>query len=267
MQSLLREYRKVAEDAALAGGEILRAHRFEPLEITHKDRQEVVTNVDRLSDEAMCAVLRHAFPEHNIVSEESGMQQASSPYTWIVDPLDGTESYIRGMHISGVTVALAHAGKMLLGVVYHPFYDELYVAVPGGPTTLNGHPVRVTDVEELAQARLIIDYSPRDAMREHLNALEWDRGIKQMFRFGGSIALNMCQVAKGAVDGYLYGRTRNRVKSWDIAAAVLLVQGAGGMALDRQGQPLDPFRPQGFVWCGNGRLELAHLSRDGLSPD
>jgi myo-inositol-1(or 4)-monophosphatase len=171
------------------------------------------------------------------------------------------------MHISGVTVALAHAGKMLLGVVYHPFYDELYVALQNESTTLNGHPVHVTDVGDLAQARLIIDYSPRDAMRQHLNTLEWDRGIKQMYRFGGSIALNMCQVAKGAVDGYLYGRIRNRVKSWDIAAAALLVQGAGGMALDRQGQPLDPFRPQGFVWCGNGHLELDHLGRDMSSSD
>lgn len=267
MQSVIKECRKVAEEAARAGGEVLRSHRFRPLEISHKDRQEVVTNVDRLSDEAICTVLRRAFPGHTIISEESGTQQAASPYTWIVDPLDGTDSYVRGMHISGVTVALAHVGRLVLGVVYHPFYDELYVALEDEPTTVNGHSVQVTDVDDLSQARLIMDYSPRDAMRQHLNELEWDRGIKQMYRFGGSIALNMCQVAKGAVDGYIYGRTRNRVKSWDIAAATLLVQGAGGKALDREGDPLDPFRPQGFVWCGNAHLNLAELCRDAAHRD
>jgi fructose-1,6-bisphosphatase/inositol monophosphatase family enzyme len=106
---------------------------------------------------------------------------------------------------------------------------------------------------------LIIDYSPRDALRQYLQEVEWNRGIKQMFRFGGSIALNMCLVAKGAVDGYVYGRVRNRVKSWDIAAAALLVQGAGGQALDRQGQPLDTFEPQGFVLCCNAQLDLYRL--------
>jgi myo-inositol-1(or 4)-monophosphatase len=235
------------------------AHRYEPLEIAHKERQEVVTNVDRLADAAICDILRRHFPDHSILSEESGMSQTASPYTWIVDPLDGTESYIRGQNFSGVTVALSCAGHILLGIVYHPFQDELYTAVVDDETTLNGRPVRVTEVATLEQARLIIDYSPRDALRQHLQEVEWNRGIKQMFRFGGSIALNMCLVAKGAVDGYVYGRRRNRVKSWDIAAATLLVQGAGGQALDCQGRPLDAFQPQGFVLCCNAQLDLYRL--------
>ena len=97
-QRLLEECRQVAEAAALAGGRVLLAYRYTPLEIEHKDLQEVVTNVDRLSDEAICTVLRRAFPSHTIVSEESGVQDTASPYRWIVDPLDGTESYIRGLH-------------------------------------------------------------------------------------------------------------------------------------------------------------------------
>jgi myo-inositol-1(or 4)-monophosphatase len=238
---------------------VLLAHRYEPLEIAHKERQEVVTNVDRLADAAICDILRRHFPDHSILSEESGMSQTASPYTWIVDPLDGTESYIRGQNFSGVTIALSCEGHTLLGIVYHPFQDELYSAMVDTETTLNGRPVRVTEVATLEQARLIIDYSPRDALRQHLQEVEWNRGIKQMFRFGGSIALNMCLVAKGAVDGYIYGRRRNRVKSWDIAAATLLVQGAGGQALDCQGQPLDAFQPQGFVLCCNAQLDLYHL--------
>ncbi len=265
MQSLLKECREVAEEAVLAGGHILRTYRYEPLEIAHKDRQEVVTNVDRLSDEAIGAVIRRAFPDHAMVSEESGTQRAASPYTWIVDPLDGTESYIRGQHFSGVTIALTHETRTLLGVVYHPFHDELYTAVQGEQTLVNGHPVQVTAVDDLTQARLILDYSPRDALRHHLNALEWDRGIKQMYRFGGSIALNMCQVAKGAADGYVYGRMRNRVKSWDIAAAAFLVQCAGGRALDRQGQSLDTLQPQGFVLCDNAQLDLHRLCNGELT--
>ena len=144
-------------------------------------------------------------------------------------------------------------------MVYQPFHDELYAVTSDDATTVNGHPVQVSAVASLDQARLIIDYSPRDALREHLQAVEWERGIKQMLRFGGSIALNMCLVAKGAADGYIYGRVRNRVKSWDTAAAALLVQGAGGQALDRLGHPLDTMHPQDFVLCCNAGLALHQL--------
>ncbi len=246
----------------MAGGQILLDHRYAPLEIEHKARQEVVTNVDRLSDEAICSALRRAFPHHAIVSEESGEQDTASPYRWIVDPLDGTESYIRGQRFSAVTVALTHENETVLGVVYDPFHDELYTALADGPTTVNGHPVQVTPETDLSQARLILDYSPRDALRQLLNDLEWDRGIKQMMRFGGSFALNVCQVAKGAADGYFYGRMRNRVKSWDIAAAAFLVQRAGGCVLDRQGQPLNTLELQGFVLCHNAKLALEWLCCD-----
>ena len=259
MNNTLHEFRQVAEEAAIIGGRVLLEHRFAPLEIRHKDRQEVVTNVDTLADTAIGDVIRHYFPDHSIISEESGTRLTSSPYTWIVDPLDGTESYIRGQNFSSVTIALTSAGQTLVGVVYHPFNDELYSAVAGAETTVNGHPMHVTDICGLNQARLILDYSPRDTLRQHLNAMEWERGFKQVFRIGGSVALNMCLIAKGAVEGYMYGRMRNRVKSWDIAAAALVVQSAGGRVLDRQGQPLDTHQPQGFLLCCNAALEVQTL--------
>ena len=246
----------------MAGGRILLEHRFAPLEISHKDRQEVVTNVDTLADAAISNVLSRYYPDHSIISEESGMRTTSSPYTWIVDPLDGTESYIRGQHFSSVTVALTAAHRTLVGVVYHPFNDELYSAVAGDETTVNGHPMRVTDISGLKQALLILDYSPRDALRQHLQTIEWERGFKQTFRIGGSVALNMCLVARGAAEGYMYGRARNRLKSWDIAAAALLVQGAGGRVLDRYGQSLDTHQPQGFLLCCNATLDLQALLHD-----
>ena len=255
----LTEFRKIAEEAAQAGGRVLMQHRYRPLEIEHKDRQEVVTNVDRRADEAICGVIRHYFPGHSIISEESGVSRADSPYTWIIDPLDGTESYIRGQNFSGVTVALLKHGETHVGVVFHPFQDELYAAVRGSETTVNGHAARVSDITDVGQARLILDYSPRDALRQHLFAVEWAHGMKQMFRIGGSVALNMCLVAKGAAEGYVYGRRRNRVKTWDVAAATLLVQCAGGCALDRLGRPLNADQPQGYLLCHNHRLDVVGL--------
>jgi myo-inositol-1(or 4)-monophosphatase len=255
MDERLQEFLRVAEDAARAGGHVLLRHRYEPLEIAHKARQEVVTNVDRLADATIYNVLSRYFPDHTIVSEESGCQGPASPYTWIIDPLDGTESYIRGQNFSGVTIALTKEGQPVLGVVFHPFHDELYAAISDGETTVNGHPVHVSEIASLEQARLILDYSPRDELRRHLYTLEWERGFKQAFRIGGSVALNMCLVARGAVEGYLYARMRNRVQSWDTAAATLIVQSAGGRVLDRQGQPVNTNEPQGFVWCCNGALD------------
>ena len=262
MDTAWQEFRRVAEEAAIAGGRILLEHRFAPLEITLKDRQEVVTNVDTLADAAISSVLSRYYPDHSIISEESGMRTTASPYTWIVDPLDGTESYIRGQHFSSVTIALTTADRTLVGVVYHPFNDEIYSAVAGDETTVNGHPMRVTNISGLQQARLILDYSPRDALRQHLQTMEWERGFKQTFRIGGSVALNMCLVAKGAAEGYMYGRVRNRLKSWDIAAAALLAQGAGGRVLDRYGQSLDTHQPQGFLLCCNATLDWQALLHD-----
>ncbi len=265
MDTTLQALQQVAEEAARAGGRVLLEHRFAPLEIRHKDRQEVVTNVDTLADAAISQVINHYYPEHSLLTEESGLRTTASPYTWIVDPLDGTESYIRGQHFAGVTVALTREDQTLIGVVYHPFNDELYSAIAGEPSTVNGHRLQVTDIGSMDQARLILDYSPRDPLRQHLQALEWDRGFKQVFRIGGSVALNMCLVAKGAADGYMYGRLRNRVKSWDIAAAALIVQQAGGRVLDRQGLRLDTHQPQGFLLCCNAALECQRLWPD-LAP-
>lgn len=238
---------------------MLLEHRFMPLEISHKERQEVVTNVDTLADAAISQVIRAHYPEHSLITEESGTHATASPYTWIVDPLDGTESYIRGQNFAGVTVALTRGGQTLVGVVYHPFQDELYSAVAGESSTVNGYPMSVTDIGGVDQSRLILDYSPRDPLRQHLQTLDWDRGFKQVFRIGGSVALNMCLIAKGAAEGYMYGRLRNRVKSWDIAAAALIVQQAGGRVLDRQGAPLDTHQPQGFILCCNAALQFQSL--------
>lgn len=259
MNAPLHEFLKVAQEAALAGGKVLLQHRHTPLEISHKDRQEVVTNVDMLADKAVCDVLSRYYPEHAVISEESGSKQSASPYTWIVDPLDGTESYIRGQNFSSVTVALTTGAQTLVGVVYHPFHDELYGTVTGEATTINGHPVQVSTLATMAQARFILDYSPRDDLRRHLHDVEWQRGFNQMLRIGGSVALNMCLVARGAVEGYLYGRLRNRLKSWDIAAAALLIHNAGGYVFDRTQKPLDIHEPQGFILCGTPTIDLPGL--------
>lgn len=269
MKANLQEFLKVAEEAAIAGGRVLLQHRYEPLEIEHKDQHEVVTNVDKLADQAICHLLNHHFPEHAIVSEESGSRHTASAYSWIIDPLDGTESYIRGQNFAGVTLALTREGQTIVGVVCHPFHDELYTAVVNGPTCVNGNPIHVTQATTLKHARMIIDYSPRDALRQHLYNTEWQRGFKQVFRIGGSVALNMCLVARGAAEGYLYGRIRNRVKSWDIAAAALIVRGAGGRVLDRHCLPLDTNHPQGFMLCCNSCLDVRSLlnSDSTASPD
>src|SRR4029450_1348891 len=124
MNNTLDEFRKVAEEAAIVGGRVLLEHRFAPLEITHKDRQEVGTNGETRADTDIGDVICHYFPDHSIISEESGTRSTASPYTWIVDPLDGTESYIRVQNFSSVTIALTSADQTLVGVVSHPFNDE-----------------------------------------------------------------------------------------------------------------------------------------------
>ena len=257
MDKALQEFRKVAEEAAIAGGRVLLEHRFAPLEITHKDRQEVVTNVDTLADAAIARVLSHYYPDHCIISEESGTRT-----TCFALHLDcRSPGWHRVLHSRAVFLRCDGRPDQRrphpCGCRVPSVQRRTLQRRAGTATTVNGHLVQVTDISGLKQARLILDYSPRDALRQHLHTLEWERSFNQTFRIGGSVALNMCLVAKGAADGYMYGRMRNRLKSWDTAAAALVVQSAGGRVLNRYGQPLDTQQPQGFLLCCNAVPRLA----------
>ena len=166
------------------------------------------------------------------------------------DPLDGTANYVHGMENYAVSIALRRGRDICLGVVYDPRRDEMYAASRGAGATLNGRPLRVSQVTRLAAAMLAASFSPRVAP----DSPEITRFVQvlqrcQTLRRVGSAALNLGYVAAGCMDGYW----STSVKAWDVAAGVLLVREAGGLVTAIDGDEFDLCRPD-FIAAANGTL-------------
>lgn len=199
---------------------------------------DIVTEADPAAEALILSRLRAAYPDHHIITEESGSVGAAAEqaeYVWHIDPLDGTVNFANNIPYFCVSIALAgRDGRPLMGVVYNPVADELYAAVRGGGATLNGVPMRVTAVEDLQRAILCTGFPYDSAVNPDNNLREWwafmqvTRGLRRF----GSAALDLCYVAAGRFDGFWEGR----IHSWDCQAGLLCVQEAGGRISDYDGQ-------------------------------
>ena len=225
----LQKILALATEWALEAGRIqLRYFRGADLEIQTKTNiYDVVTRADKESEALIVAKIREHFPEHAILGEESGMHDGTGEYRWVIDPLDGTNNYSQGLPVFAVSVGLQRCGETILGVVYAPYLDELYVAVKGQGATLNGKPIHVADKESLNYSVLGTgfpydkDVNP-DNNASNLSAiLPHIRGVRRL----GSAAYDLCCVAAGFLDGYW----ELNLNLWDICAGTLIVEEAGGV--------------------------------------
>jgi myo-inositol-1(or 4)-monophosphatase len=206
------------------------------------------------SQETIRSLLLSRFPDHGFVGEEitAGGSSAAdrgghSEYTWIVDPLDGTTNYVHGLDNYSVSVALRRGHEIVLGTVFDPVRDECYSAIRGEGAFLNGQRLASSGVRELENA-LVAASLPARVIRD---SVEVKRLLEVLYRCQalrrlGSAALNMCYIAAGRLDGYW----ATSVKAWDIAAGMLLIREAGGVATALDGGPLDLERPT-LVAAGN----------------
>jgi len=235
--TMLHAYR-VAVEAALEAGRILRWHFQRGLEIRYKGEIDLVTEADLASERAVLARIRSAFPDHGVLAEESGATERASPWLWVVDPLDGTTNFAHGFPVFSVSIALLHEGQRVLGVVYDVMRDELFTARRGEGAFLNGRPIRVTQTPRLEEALLVTGFpydrqeSPLDNTREFIALLKRCHGVLRV----GSAALDLASVAAGRLDGYW----EFQLSPWDLAAGALLVEEAGGRVTTPQGDPLPP---------------------------
>ncbi|MBN1887421.1 MAG: inositol monophosphatase [Thermoflexales bacterium] len=196
-----------------------------------------VTETDLAAEALITGRLREAFPEHRILAEEGGGDdwRTAGPPIWLVDPLDGTNNFAHGYPCVSVSLGMVVDGQVLAGVVYDPLRDETFAARAGGGATLNGAPIHVTAVEQLAQAFLAtgFPYDRRTAADNNTQRLDHFLRRSQGVRRGGSAALDLSYVACGRLDGFW----ELRLSPWDMAAGILLVREAGGRANDAKGQP------------------------------
>lgn len=270
----MKEFVGAAVEAAREAGEVLAAGFGQRHQVERKGPIDYVTEVDREAEEVLRRYLGGRFPHHAILGEEGGAGGAAdAEYRWIIDPVDGTTNFVHGLERFCVSVALERAGEVVVGVIYAPLLDELYIAERGGGAYLlkdaprgnlagGAHRLSVSTQDCLLGALLATGF-PYDPREWATNLQEVEAVLRQVrdIRRLGSAALDLADVARGRLDGYFEGA----VHAWDIAAGALLVEEAGGRVTGLSGGPLR-FEER-YLVCTNGRLhdELLLALKEALA--
>jgi histidinol-phosphatase len=222
--------------------------------VDHKSDRTEVTEIDRAAESAIVARLRTERGDHGVIGEEHGASGATSSWQWLIDPIDGTSGYVRGIPVWATLIALTHEGQVVVGVVSAPALGRRWWASRGGGTMANGRPCRVSDVIELADAQVSVTFS--DGWEElgltpALVGLA--TGARRARGFGDF--WQHALVAEGALDVAI---DAVGVAPYDVAAVRLLVEEAGGRFTDRHGTPT---HDSGTAISTNGLLHDEVLRR------
>lgn len=216
--------------------------------ILHKGSIDLVTDADQASEEFLTKELGKRFPHTAILGEEQGLTGSRDAESmWIIDPLDGTTNFAHGNPHFCISVALAKAGRPVLGVVYDPVAKEMFTARVGDGAYLNGEPIQVSSIDRIQDSIFLTGF-PYDAATRKANVAIFGRVMQasQGVRVMGAAALDLCYVACGRVEAYW----ERSINAWDIAAGSLMVREAGGRVSDYGGDELNLFK--GEVLATNG---------------
>ena len=238
----------VALDVAREAGALLLDYVRRPLNIAQKARRaDLVTDADRAAEALILRRLRAEFPRSTVVAEESGMHAGDSDERWYVDPLDGTTNFAHGYPVFCVSIGYERAGELVAGVVYAPFYDELYAAEKGAGATLNGTRLSVSAIDRVGDALTCTGFHPADFARngEYFAVMS---GSAQAVRRDGSAALDLAAVAAGRFDGFW----EFDLHAWDVAAGSVLIREAGGTVTAIDGALFET--AAGSILATNGRI-------------
>ncbi|MDP3063628.1 MAG: inositol monophosphatase family protein, partial [Chloroflexota bacterium] len=187
---------EVAIEAGRAAGRVIREGFYRPLEVHFKGQKDVVTQVDIQAERAILDILRREYPDFGLLSEESPERKSSTPYVWVVDPLDGTRNYASGVPHCCTVVALARNDVVVVGVTYDPFRDELFTAEEGNGAYLNGQRIQVSRKETLEQCLIGFDLGYADDMgRMTLEVVGKLWPALQGLRLTGSSSLGLAYAA------------------------------------------------------------------------
>ncbi len=235
---------EVSIDAAQRAGQIIRERFLTEKEISFKGRADIVTDVDLAAEKVILDLVREEYPQFSILSEESNPIETGSPYTWVIDPIDGTRNFAEGIPHFCVVVALAKGSDMVVGVTYDPIKEETFTAELGRGAFLNGASISVSERQEIPNCVLGFDLGYVD--QKAGTALDMIRFLWpgfQTMRLMGSSALGMAYAAAGRIDLYFH----HSLSPWDSASGLLLAREAGGNVVDRQGNDANLFTPSVIV--------------------
>lgn len=228
------EFLKVAEHAAEEAGRIISGYAGNLSLQKYSGGSDITTQADYEAEAKILEVITVSYPTHNIISEEKGRIDNHSDYTWIIDPLDGTVSFVSGIPNFAVSIGLLKGNQPILGVVNRVAEGELYFAEQGIGAYLNGNKISVSRTEKLESAFLGLEFGYKERV-EDINRffIPLIDKVRYPYILGG-VASSMALLAKGTLDCYAH-----RAKIWDFAAGVVLVSEGGGNSTDPKGQPIN----------------------------
>jgi myo-inositol-1(or 4)-monophosphatase len=261
-----KNYTAVAVNTAAMAGEFIKSKLGDITKVSQKySTHDLVTEVDKGTETLIRNLIGTHFPQHHILGEEAVLpgpdasakaiaEYADAEYLWIVDPIDGTTNFIHGFPFFSVSIALAHRGEVIVGVIYDPTHNELFVAEKGKGAYLKGARMQVSSEVRLSDS-LIATGFPAD----HLQALPANlAGIMSIapkvrnLRITGSAALHLAYVAAGRLSGFW----EIGLNSWDVAAGALLISESGGTVTDTEGKPFTLATRNILATNGNVHQEL-----------
>jgi myo-inositol-1(or 4)-monophosphatase len=253
----------IAIEAAKEAGRYLKysVGKVRSIEMKKGEERNLVSEIDKTSEEKIISIIKRHYPNHAILAEESGTSASgasstSSDYKWVIDPLDGTTNFLHGLPIFCVTIAVEYKGEIVAGVVYDPNLEELYTAEKGAGAYCNGKRMKVTGTSDLINSLLVTGFpydiakNPDNAVEHFVNFLMEGQAVRRL----GSAALDLSYVAASRFDGFW----EVNLNPWDMAAGLLFVQEAGGKVTDFSGAPSSIYKKQ--VLASNGVIHEAMLS-------
>jgi myo-inositol-1(or 4)-monophosphatase len=234
----------IAREAGRAGQNYFR-NRPEALQIDFKGHQDYLAATDAEVETLIRTRLHEAFPDDTFFGEEAGGEFGDR--AWIVDPIDGTANFVRGIPQFCISIAFVEGGATQVGVIYDPMLDELYAAARGRGASLNGRPMRVSGIGNIRHSTIEAGWNTRRPMNLYIEMLDRLTADGAGIRRGGSGALALAYVAAGRIDGYC----ELHMNAWDALAGLLLAEEAGGWTNDflagaglREGNPILACTPE-----------------------
>jgi len=251
----LQTTQRFLHEMILQAGQIAAEYQknLKTLHVSRKARRDDVTEADIAVEQFIVKHIRQRFPEHAIYGEESG-QTAGNEYCWVIDPIDGTTSFLHGQPFYSVSIGLEHHGNTVLGAVYQPAMHDLFEAVQDGPALLNDQPIHVSGQEELSECMMGTGFA---CLRQadaciNLRCLSYILPRIRDVRRCGSAAMDLCYVACGRFDGFW----EFNLNPYDISAGAFIAERAGATVSDmrgtRDGLPKE-------ILCTNGKVHAGML--------
>lgn len=227
--------------AAKEAGMLLQNKAGSIKNVSIKEDRSLVTDIDKKSEKIIVDIIHDAFPSHGILAEESGNDNSTGEYLWIIDPIDGTHNYIREIPLYGVSIGVVHKEHIIAGVIYLPAFDALYVAEKGSGAFKNNRPIRVSGKADLHECTLCYDSSFRNNGQYMTDVLAVIGKEVFNLRMFGTSAVMLAYLAEGRVDCIIEFDD----KPWDFTAGICLITEAGGRVSRFNGKPVT-YTTQGY---------------------